>query len=459
MALRDQRGLAISTINGRALVHYETAVHLLCGFSKDPLAEIEAALAKQPDFVMAHALRGALFLLSTDKAAEPELRRSVEAAEALGAKANTRERLHVTAIRAWLDGEYQRASEIYGQIVIDYPRDLLALFVGHQIDALLGQTTQLRDRVARVLPAWDEHVPGFGFALGMLAFGLQENNQLGRAEEMGRRALDLNPRDAWAIHAVTHVMETEGRHADGIAWLSSRKVDWAADNLFAFHNWWHLALFHLDTEQTTRVFELYDTRIRPMPSSIVIETRDATALLWRLWLRGADCGERWTELADAWEPMAGDAHYAFNDMHAMMAFVATGRRFAIRRLLAALERRALGGGTNAMMTRDAGLPVCRALAAFAEGEHGSAAAMLQALKPMSHRLGGTHAQRDVLGLTLIEAAIRDGNGALARALASERTVAKPSSPFNWALTARALDLTGERQGAAQARARAILLAA
>ena len=101
-----------------------------------------------------------------------------------------------------------------------------------------------------MLPDWDEKVPGFGYVLGMHAFGLEEMGDYAQAEERGRRATSLMARDPWAIHAVAHVMEMQGRLSDGIAWLGDSTADWAEDNGFAFHNWWHLALFHLDRGET-----------------------------------------------------------------------------------------------------------------------------------------------------------------------------------------------------------------
>jgi hypothetical protein len=186
---------------------------------------------------------------------------------------------------------------------------------------------------------------------------------------------------------------------------------------------------------------------------VILEMIDATAMLWRLSLRGIDVGDRWNELADAWEPLAADGHYAFNDTHAMMAFVAGGREAAARTLLAALRARAdHDGGTNALMTREVGLPVCVALAAFGRGEWDVVTEMLRPVRLIAHRFGGSHAQRDILSLTLIEAALRGGEAKLARALAAERTQVKPTSPFNWRLTARAQALLGEHAGATHAQA-------
>jgi tetratricopeptide (TPR) repeat protein len=297
-------------------------------------------------------------------------------------------------------------------------------------------------------------VPGYGYVLGMHAFGLEEMGDYGRAEERARRALEFNPRDPWAVHAGAHVMEMQGWLGQGVRWLTSRTENWAPDNGFAFHNWWHLALYHLDLGQHDRVLELYDTAIRPKPSELPLEMLDATALLWRLHLRGAAVGSRWSELADTWEKRVEDAYYVFNDMHAMMAFAASGREASARHLLDVLVRRLERGGTNAMITRDVGLPICRAIQAFARGNYRGAIEELMPVRQIAHRFGGSHAQRDVLGLTLIEAALRAKDAKLARALASERTELKPTSPFNWSLTARAREIGGDTAGAGAARRKA-----
>lgn len=454
MGLQDSRGVPVSTSIRAALDRYETAVDRLHSYFRDPLAEIDAALAEDPGFIMGHCLCGTLMALATERAAEAPLRESVAAAEALAAGANERERGHIAALKAWAQGDFAGAVDAWGRVAESWPRDSLALQAAHLGDFYLGHTALLRDRIARALPGWDDSVPGYGYVLGMQAFGLEETGDYRAAEVTGRRAVALQPRDPWAIHAVAHVMEMEGRLPEGVDWLTGRTGDWAPDNMFAFHNWWHLSLYHLDLGETGTVLRLYDEAIRPQPSPVALETLDATALLWRLHLRGVDGGARWADLADTWAPMAEDGYYAFNDMHAMMAFVATGRDADADRLLAAQARSIAAGGTNAMMTAEVGLPVCRALRAFGAGDYGTAVDLLAPVRAVAHRFGGSHAQRDVLALTLVEAALRGGRADLAQALATERTDAKPGSPFNWRLSARALRLSGDEAGAAAAEKRA-----
>ena len=437
MAHTDARGLAVSTQHARSVERYEAALALLNGYYADPLAEIDAALEDDPAFAMGHAFRAGLMVTAGDGTAAPLLRQSVEAGEALYAQANDRERRHIAAARAWLDGRFDQALRQYGDLVMDYPHDLLAIQVAHLCDFLLGQSSMLRDRIGQVLPHWDTHTPGYSYLLGMQAFGFEETQLYDRAEATGHRALDINRRDPWAVHAVAHVMEMQGRTDDGVAWLDSRRDDWASDNMFAVHNWWHLALFHLEAGHTEEVLALFERYIaRPLPA-IALDLIDASAMLWRLHLRGVEVGQRWQPVADDWLGRGAAGYYAFNDVHAIMASLGAGRPDGAAALRAALDTAAQGEGTNAAMARDVGLPVADALIAFERGEFAQTIELLLPVRLIAHRFGGSHAQRDIIGLTLIEAAIRDGRASLAGALTAERAALKPMSPSLQILVRRA----------------------
>jgi hypothetical protein len=144
-------------------------------------------------------------------------------------------------------------------------------------------------------------------------------------------------------------------------------------------------------------------------------------LLWRLQLRGIDVGTRWQALAQRWTAVSDAGNYAFNDLHAMMAFVGAGRGDDAVRLLATQERAALvAEGDNIQFLRDVGYDATRAIHAFGSGRYGEAVRLLRPLRSYAHRFGGSHAQRDVIDLTLVEAAVRDGQQLLADALRRER---------------------------------------
>lgn len=441
MSRFDKRGNPVSYRSREAIDCLDRVFEMMHAYQADPLAEVDALIAEHPDFAMAHAFRAGALATATDRAFEPELAKSLKAAEGLARTANERERLHIAACRAWLDGEWERGTEIWGRASIEYPRDLLALQYAHLGDFSLGHSHLLRDRVARVLPHWDSSVPGYGFIEGMYAFGLEEAGEYRQAEERGRSAVALNQQDGWAVHAVAHVMEMEGRANEGADFLAASAHGWAPNSMFAFHLWWHKALFHIDASDPVSALKLFDENISAGGFGQALELLDGSALLWRLSLLGHDVGARWVDLADKWETRVDHAYYAFNDVSAMMAFVGAGRTDAQGRLMAAARRAAAGQGTNAMMSREIGVPACEAFASFGRGDYARTIEHLMPLRGKTNRMGGSHAQRDMFSWTLTEAAIRHGDRALADAFVAERLSWKPESPINraWAARAEKLD--------------------
>jgi tetratricopeptide (TPR) repeat protein len=443
--LRDARGEPVSTTNRRALDLYEQALVQFHSYIGDPVATIDAALEEDPEFVLGHAFRATMLAVMSEGRYLPAIRASVEKAESLTGRANPRECGLVLAARRWLEGDWAGACRAWEDVLIDHPRDAFALQAAHLTDFYLGDAINLRDRVARILPHWDEHTPSYSYLLGMYAFGLEECNLYREAEETGRRALAIEPKDGWAVHAVAHVMEMQARFDEGIEWYTSREADWAPDNGFAFHNWWHLGLYHMERGEYDRALAIYDRQIYPSPSDLSLQMVDASAFLWRLFLHGVDTGSRWKVLADQWaeKSTVENGYYAFNDFHAMMAYLADGREQTATRLLTDMDRAARtigrdGGSINVMMTREIGLPVCRAFQAFIRRHYDEAVELLLPVRTIAHRFGGSHAQRDVLNQTLIEAAIRAGRQRLAQHLVNERVARKPHSPLTWRFMARAL---------------------
>lgn len=434
MMAKDEHGHPLSGASAQAAAAYVEALRELRCYVGDPVATVDRALAESPGFTMAHLLRAYLHLTGTEPAGLPVARASLEAAQALAADA--REAGHREAVRALCEGRWHDAGRVLEDVAIESPRDLLALQVGHLIDFFTGRSRMLRDRIARALPDWDARVPGFHALLGMHAFGLEECGDYANAEARGRRAVELEPRDGWAWHAVAHVLEMQDRRAEGIAFLRSDTDAWSRQSAFAVHNWWHLALFHLDRGEVGEVLALFDGPIHGARSPVVFDLIDASALLWRLELMGVAVGARWQSVAELWAPLAGAGSYAFNDAHALMAFVGAGRSERIREVFAAQERALARGDDNADFTSEVGAPVARAIAAFGEGAYAECVRRLRPVREIAARFGGSHAQRDLIDRTLLEAARRSGQGTLARALEAERGALRPASagrkPGAWA---------------------------
>ena len=152
---------------------------------------------------------------------------------------------HAVAARAWLTGNSGGAAELYGAIVIDFPRDILALMAAHALDFRLGRRLLLRDRIAQVLPEWEPGMLGYSSVLAMYAFGLEENGEYGPAERIARQALAADPGHPGAIHVIAHVMEMQGRVSEGLAFLAETEPAWSNDTGFSIHLAWHQALLYL----------------------------------------------------------------------------------------------------------------------------------------------------------------------------------------------------------------------
>jgi tetratricopeptide (TPR) repeat protein len=420
----DIQGNALSGADAAGAAAFSDAVRQFSIYAGDPLAEADKLVAEQPDFVMAHALKAWLYLLGTDARAAAAARDIVAAADGLAA--TRREQGHLAALRHLVDGRFHAASRTIEDVSAENPHDLLALIAGHQLDFFTGNSRMLRDRISRAKLQWRPSQPGYHAILGMHAFGLEEMGDYARAEASGREALGLERRDGWARHAVAHVLEMQGRQDEGIAFMRDDLKSWTEGSFFAVHNWWHLALYHLELGQIDEVLKLVDGPITTVAAEQMVDLVDASAMLWRLQLGGVDVGQRWHALTKRYETAWVPGYYAFNDLHAVMAFLGAGRKDLIESVIEAQET---AEADNVMFSRDVGLPLINGVIAFSAGRYQEAISLMRPVRGIAARFGGSHAQRDVIDLTLAEAALRGGDTALAQAFAAERLTAKHDSPL------------------------------
>jgi tetratricopeptide (TPR) repeat protein len=450
----DRRGLAVTAASAEAAQRYDRVVDGYLAFSRDTGTYLKDALTADPAMPMALCTRGYFFKLFCTPAFEQRAAQSRQAAEdaANKAGATARERAHIAALGAWCAGDFTAALAKLEEILLDHPRDIVAHKIAHFLYFYLGEAQQMRDSIARTLPAWDESVPGYGYVLGMQAFGLEESGSYADAERMGRRAVEINPGDIWAVHAVAHVMEMQGRQREGVAWTLANEKSWEGCNNFAFHVWWHRALFLLELGQYDGVLDLYDRRFRAEPTEEYLDMVNAAAMLWRLEDEGVDVGGRWGELGERAAKRKDDHLLAFVDAHFMMALAATGRDADAEAMLASMA--AGPTGTEAAIFKEVGAPLCRALLAYRKRDYGRAVDLLLPIRYEVRRLGGSHAQRDLFARLLVEAAIRAGRLPLARALLAERTAQKPNSRWSWRRAADVADALGSKDAASRLNARA-----
>ena len=437
--LRDPRDNRLGTTVSAAADHAETALWRMMSFFDTPLADLDAAMAADPGWSLPRTMKAGYLLGLTEAELLPEALALLDGCEPLMADALPRERAHLAAVRALAEGRWHAACKTWDELLLEHPRDALALHWAHLWDYYRGDTAALRLRPARVLPEWDEADPLFAHALALYAFGLEENHLYPQAEEAGRRAAALSTGVPWAVHAVAHVMEMQGRFEDGTAWLRQHQPAWGQGNAFAGHLWWHMGLFRLEALDLPGVHRLIDAHLSGEALQITLQRLDAAALLWRMHLLGTDVGARFTELLADWAPADATAgHYAFNDLHVLVAMLGADELLRAESWIARCAARVMqpedARRSNHAVTREVGLPLMRGLLAYARSDYDQAVALLQPVQPLAGRLGGSHAQRDLIDQTLMAAAAHAMHAPIGRALLNERLMAKPATPLtrHWA---------------------------
>jgi hypothetical protein len=401
---RDALGYRVSGASGAALDAYDRALNAWLSWRDGAAEPLGLALQQAPHFVMAHLLQAWLQLCNRDPLRVAGTRAVLARAARL--PANERERMHMAAIGAVLDDDFESARAVLGHLLRRYPRDVLALQVGHAFDYVTGDVAGMHARIAGILPSWSGGMPGYHAVLAMHAFSLEECGYYEQAEHEAAAALAQDRGDARACHVKAHLFEMTERPDAGLRWMEQHRPAWSEGTVVASHCWWHVSLFHLERGQVAPALACYDEHVRAGHSPAVADLIDAAALLWRVVLAGGDPGARWTELAAAWAGHIDDAFCSFTDLHAMLAFVGAGAWPLAERLERALLRSQAQPTRHGASTRLLGLPACRALMAFGRGDDLLAITLLASLPAEAHRLGGSHAQRDVLNLTLLHAVQR-----------------------------------------------------
>lgn len=402
------------------------AMHEFHCWRGDPIATLAPALA-EPDAIDARLLQCWLLVLGTEPSGQAEARAVLDGLDA--GTLDHRQRSHVDAIDDFIDGEWTRAGRRLEDLSLAHPTDALALQAGHLVDYYRGDAHMLRERVLRALPHWHRELPGYHALLGMAAFGAGECGDFAEAERLGRLALELEPLDAWAHHAVAHGHEMRGDSAAGCEWMRARGAEWGPPSFLAVHNAWHWALFLIDQGRLDEALAVYDQHVRGDGSRLLVDLVDASALLLRLRLAGCEPGDRWQPVLEDWSAVLAPGDCLFNDLHAAWAALGAGRVDRIEALRRAHEQAARRHpGERAALSAAFGVPLMDALLALAGTRPAIAVGILRELRPRLHAIGGSRAQRELVELVLIEAALRAGEASLARGLIDARRLLRMPRP-------------------------------
>lgn len=416
----DRYGLPISTTSAAAASHYREGIDLLLAAWPGAAEAFDQALRLDPEFALAHIARGRLHFTY----AQPQAAREKAAlARTLVAKHGTdREKSHVDVIALAIEGQPARALERAVAHLESWPRDALVLSLPLGAFGLYAFSGMANHDQARV-DLCERHARHYGedwWFLTYLGWSHTENGSAGAGRLLTQRGLDLRRENANAAHALAHAMYEDGSIDDAESFIDGWLPDYERTGLLHGHIAWHQALLALEKDDPKRALEIYVRHVAPdvTAAAPLNALTDETSLLWRVGVCGHDVDAAlWQEATENALRLFPAAGVAFADVHVAAAAAATGNRVALETRIAELEKRHTDGK---LLQGPVMLAICNAFRAFAEGDY---AACARILDPSAHevvRIGGSHAQRDMVEDTLLVALIKSGATERARTLLDSR---------------------------------------
>jgi len=394
MAVKDFSDLPISGANAAAAAGYNGYVNSFLSYGAD-IRDLFGVADAAPDTPLLNAHAAALHLAFEGAEGWSAARPYLERMRAARTLMSERERLFCAAVNAWEAQNYARTLALLDELTVRWPADLCALKWGQYHAFNLGdQSALLRfGERARIV---HENSP---YVHGLLAFALEQNHRLREAEEEGMRASEIAIDDAWAHHAVAHVMAAQGRAREGARWLNHCAHTWEPKGVFIReHNWWHAALFRLALGREAEAIEIFDARLWGEWPEFPQEQIGAVSMLWRLEMRGVEIGVRWAPVVAEARKRAGEHLFPFHDLHYLYALARAGDPGEADAFLGSLKRKAESGADA--VWPEVCLPAAIGVKDFAEGRHEDAAAALAPVMADLQRIGGSHAQRHLFIETL-----------------------------------------------------------
>jgi tetratricopeptide (TPR) repeat protein len=422
--IADRYGLDLSTASRTAADAYIEAVEHILAAAEGADGALDRALAADPGFALAHAAR-ARHLAIHGRATEA--REAAARGQTLATGASRREKQHAQAIALAVSGDLPTALEATRAHLADFPRDALVLSQATGVYSLIGFSGR-PDRNALLLALLDGLARHYGedwWFLTVHAFAHTEAGRPREGERLVRRSLDLYPRNAHGAHTLAHALYELGEDDAGASWVSDWLEGYDRAGVLHCHLSWHVALCELRQGRTDRARVIYDDAIRPGASLSppLGGVADAAAFLWRYGLTGKGiAGLPWREVADHATRSFPRAGNAFVDFHCAVAFAGAGdvealdRRRSELRELEAAGRQPAGPVVAALV---------EAVGAFARGDWAAMIALIEPVADQIVRVGGSHAQRDLVEDTLLEAYVHARRPDAAASLLRRRLERRP----------------------------------
>src|SRR5688572_5240173 len=147
ISMKDARGLEVTCSNASAIDAYEKAVRAFQTYTGDPLAPLDEALAIEPGFAAAAVTKAILLMSFFERRFARDALGVLDAAGPSIDRATPREKALAIATRSLAEGEWERATAAFERILVDHPRDAIALQIAHLMDFMRGDCLNLRNRI------------------------------------------------------------------------------------------------------------------------------------------------------------------------------------------------------------------------------------------------------------------------------------------------------------------------
>ena len=417
--VKNRSGLTVTTSSPTAADAYHEGLDLVLSQNYGPEEKLQAAIAADDGFAMAHVVLAYILHLQQNV---PAAREAAEKGVELAAGCSREERQIASIMHCFTHGKGMEAIGLIHEHLNDFPTDTLAMRVAQRLYMLGCFGAGVPDFPNHLMAMMHKLAPANGddwAFLGQYAFAHHETNQPEKAMDLATRSLEGNPLNAVACHSVTHSYFEQGDARNGGRWLADWLDGFDRRASYNTHLSWHLALFELAQGRYSQALDLYETHIRPgVQARNLANLQDAASLMWRLQIySGEDPGKPWDEVRDLALPAASGPGAAFRDCHAALAFAGAGDVEATHQLV---DRLTAQGEKGDDLSREMTLPIALGAAAFVAGDYDEAADLMGPTYPMLARIGGSHAQREVFEDTLLEAYVRAGRYDEAKTMLDER---------------------------------------
>ncbi|PDT36656.1 MULTISPECIES: tetratricopeptide repeat protein [Sinorhizobium] len=423
----DSRGLPLSTTSDLAAERYRDGVDLLLSSWPGAAETLEAALAADPDFALAHAARARLHAIRAEPAKAKA--RITTAEEIVVRRGNEREWSHVEVLSLAIDGQSAKALARALAHADVWPRDILILSLPLGAFGLFAFSGMADHDQARV-DLCERHARHFDtddwWFVTYRGWAHAENGNLPLGRALTQRGYDLRSNNANAAHALSHAMYEGGAGEDAERMIADWLPRYDRTGILHGHIAWHSALGALERGDPERALAIYEDYIQPsvtagMPVNVVSDT---ASFLWRLQAYGHTVpAGLWAAAATYSEEYFPKAGFAFADVHMAVIAAATGDRAAVEQRVSALTGLIDAGTLAAGPVVPA---ICRAALSFAEEDYAGCAHVLEPLAAEVVRIGGSGAQREMIEDMLLLAFMRSGEAVKARALLDRRLHRRPS---------------------------------